>query len=259
MTCDPGPGRHLWRASGAAGDQGAAARIRRRSLIGASAALAAGSARAQAAQVDQLLVLAVDASGSIDAAEFALQRDGIAEALSHPFVIAAIRSKPIGAIGVAMVEWGAPGGAETVVSWMRIADTATADAAARAMREAPRSRQSYNAIGDAILHSTTLIAAAPWPAEEMTIDVSGDGPDMRSRVPAPEARDFAVSQGITVNGLAIEANSAWSSGVLARAYERGVIGGPGAFVMRADDRRDFARALRAKLIREIAARPGSPA
>jgi hypothetical protein len=75
---------------------------------------------------------------------------------------------------------------------------------------------------------------------------------MRSRLPAPDARDLAVAQGIVVNGLAIEAGSAWRDGALAAAYERSVIGGPGAFVMRAEDRRDFARAMRAKLIREIA-------
>jgi hypothetical protein len=35
-------------------------------------------------------------------------------------------------------------------------------------------------------------------------------------------------------------------------YEREVIGGPGAFVIVAETRADFARAMRAKLIREIA-------
>jgi len=228
--------------------------IARRTLI-AGSALGIAPARAQGASVDVLLVLAVDASGSIDADEFELQREGIAEALTHAVVLAAIASKPRGAIGVAMVEWGSPGGAATVVDWRRIGDATTARQAAAAIRQAPRSRQSYNAIGDAILHSAALIAAAPWPAEERTIDVSGDGPDIRSLIAAPEARDRAVAQGIVVNGLAIEASSSWSGGRLTAAYERDVIGGPGAFVQRAEDRRDFARALRAKLIREIATRP----
>jgi hypothetical protein len=232
--------------------------IPRRTLL-AGPALIAAPARAQSGTVDLLLVLAVDASGSIDADEFALQRDGIAEAIAHPAVLGAIRSRPQGVIGVAMVEWGSPGGAATVVDWLRVADAASAAAAATALRDAPRSRQSYNAIGDAILHATALIAAAPWRAEARTIDVSGDGPDIRSLIPAPEARDFAVAQGIVVNGLAIEASSAWSGGRLAAAYERDVMGGPGAFVMRAEDRRDFARALRAKLVREVAMHPGGAA
>jgi hypothetical protein len=158
-----------------------------------------------------------------------------------------------------MVEWGSPGGAATVVDWMRVADAASARAAAEAMRDAPRSRQSYNAIGDALVHAGALLATAPWRATERTIDVSGDGPDIRSIVPAPTARDALVAQGVVVNGLAIEAASSWRDGRLAALYERDVIGGPGAFVLRAEDRRDFARAMRAKLIREIASVPGDEA
>lgn len=232
------------------------ARFRRRAVLAAPSLLVAASGRTQGLVVDLLLVLAVDASGSIDPDEFALQREGIAEAIAHPAVLGAIRSKPRGAIGIAMVEWGSPGGAETVVDWLRVADAASAELAAGAMRDAPRSPQSFNAIGDALVHCGLLLEAAPWRAGERTIDLSGDGPDMRSRVPAPAARDALVSQGVVVNGLAIEVSSNWREGRLAALLERDVIGGPGAFVMRADDRRDFARAMRAKLIREIATGPG---
>jgi hypothetical protein len=224
----------------------------RRAVLAAPALLAARDAAAQGDAVDLLLVLAVDASGSIDPDEFALQRDGIAEAIAHPAVLGAIRSKPHGAIGVAMVEWGSPGGAATVVDWLRVADAGSAATAAAALRDAPRSRQSYNAIGDALVEAGALLAAAPWRAAERTIDVSGDGPDMRSHVPAQAARDALVAQGVVINGLAIEASSSWRDGRLSSLYERDVIGGPGAFVLRAEDRRDFARAMRAKLIREIA-------
>ena len=227
--------------------------MKRRALL--AAPLLAAPAAAQAPALDLLLVLAVDASGSIDADEFELQREGIADALSHPAVLAAIRSGRRGAIGVAMVEWGSPGGAATVVDWHRIEDAASAGTAAAAMRDAPRSPQSFNAIGDAITHSLALLDAAPWRAEARKIDVSGDGPDMRSHTPAPRAREAAVATGVVINGLAIEAGSNWRDGALAAAYERTVIGGPGAFVLRAEDRRDFARAMRAKLIREIAATP----
>jgi hypothetical protein len=152
-----------------------------------------------------------------------------------------------------MVEWGSPGGAATAVDWMMLRDAASAAALAEAIRAAPRTRQSYNAIGDAIAHAAALIAAAPYRAEEMVIDVAGDGPDMRSFVPATEARDAAVARGIVVNGLAIEVSPVTRRGEPLRVhYEREVIGGPGAFVMVAETRMDFARAMRAKLIREIA-------
>jgi hypothetical protein len=232
--------------------------IRRRGIL-AAPALAASAAAAQGGEVDTLLVLAVDASGSIDADEFALQREGIAEAIAHPAVLSAIRSRPRGAIGIAMVEWGSPGGAETVVAWMRVRDRSSAEAAALAIREAPRSRQAFNAIGDALVLAGTLLDGAPWRAAERTVDVSGDGPDMRSLAPAPMVRDALVARGVVINGLAIEVGSNWRDGRLAALYERDVMGGPGAFVMRAEDRRDFARAMRAKMVREVAAGPAGSA
>jgi hypothetical protein len=114
--------------------------------------------------------------------------------------------------------------------------------------EAPRSLQSWNAIGDAVDHAAALIDAAPWPATERVIDVSGDAPDMRGHRPIEAARRAAAARGIIVNALAIEGGRLG----LTRTYEETVIAGDGAFVMTADSRADFARAIRAKLIREIA-------
>lgn len=229
--------------------------MRRRDIVTLPGTLVTTGARAQALPtVDLLLVLAVDASGSIDADEFRLQREGYAEALTHPAVLAAITGKRRGAIAVAMVEWGSPGGAATVVDWMRVADTRSAQALAEAVIAAPRSRQSWNAIGDALDHCARIIGAAPFRAEEKVIDLSGDGPDLRSLRAATEARDDAVAAGISINALAVAAAGQVTrmGEPLAETYRREVIGGPGAFVVTAEDRRDIARALRAKLIREIA-------
>lgn len=229
--------------------------MRRRSLLALPGALAPAAAPAQPApELDLLLVLAVDASGSIDPDEFRLQREGYAEALTHPAVLAAITGKPRGAIAVAMVEWGAPGGAATVVDWMRVQDAASARALAEAVLDAPRSRQSWNAIGDALDHCARMLLAAPFRAAEKVIDLSGDGPDLRSLRPATAARDDAVAAGIAINALAVAAAGQVTryGEPLAETYRREVIGGPGAFVLTAEDRRDIARALRAKLIREIA-------
>ena len=219
---------------------------RRRALLAAPALLASGAA-AQPRQLDVLLVLAMDASGSIDEAEFRLQREGYAEALVDPAVVAAIRSRPNGAIAIAMLEWGTPGGSALVVDWMRVDNPASARAAAEALLTAPRSTQNYNAIGDAIHHASHLLREGPYTAEQMVIDISGDGPDMRSHRPAPVARDIVVRRGMVVNGLAIGP----AGGTLAEHYRRDVMGGPGAFVMEAESRRDLARALRAKLVREV--------
>ena len=205
-------------------------------------------ATAQDAAVDLLLVLAIDASGSIDGDEFRLQREGCAGALVHPAVLNAIGAGALGAIGVAMVEWGTPGGAATVVGWHRVDGAASAERLADAVMAAPRSPQSWNAIGDAVDHAAGLIAAAPWRAAERVIDVSGDGPDMRGLRLVQDASRDAAAQGITVNALAIEHNRPG----LGDTYRATVIAGDGAFVMTAKSRADFARALRAKLVREIA-------
>ena len=60
-------------------------------------------------------------------------------------------------------------------------------------------------------------------------------------------RDFAVLSGVTVNGLAIINDEPY----LEEYYRGHVIGGPGAFVMVADDYQDFVEAIRLKLLREL--------
>src|SRR4051812_13676268 len=55
-------------------------------------------------QVDLQLVLAVDASGSIDARRFELQRRGYADAFADPGVLQAIRSGPLQSIAVTMFQ-----------------------------------------------------------------------------------------------------------------------------------------------------------
>ncbi len=224
-------------------------------LAGALLATAPAPAQEAFMPVDTALVLAVDASGSITDGEFRLQREGIALAITDPDVIAAIRSGALQRLAIAYVEWGGPAMAQTMVGWMIVEDAASAEDFAAAVLAAPRSRQSYNAIGDAIDHAAALLAGCPCQPTRRVVDVSGDNPDHRSVRPAPVARDAAVAGGITVNALAIlEGDPIGLSGrpLLVETYESEVIGGPGAFVMAAETRRDFTRALRQKMVLEIA-------
>jgi hypothetical protein len=205
-------------------------------------------------RVDVALVLTVDASGSIDADEFLLQKQGIAGAVADPEVLSTIRSGRNGRIAIAYVEWGAPGGAQMMVDWMMVEDAASAAAFGEAVLSAPRSAQSYNAIGDAIDLAVKLFDACPCRPTRRVIDVSGDNPDNRSHLPAPLARDMAVAAGITVNALAIVQDGrlgADGKPWLVETYERTVIGGFGAFAIAANTRADFARALREKMVLEI--------
>lgn len=214
------------------------------------------AARAQGkAAVDVALVLAVDASGSISPAEFQLQKEGIAAAITNDEVLQAVTGGRHGRIAIAYVEWGGPANAQVVVDWMMVGDFGEATLFATTLLSAPRSSQSYNALGDAIALSTALIAACPCRPARRVIDISGDNPDNRSEIPAPLARDSAVAAGITVNALAILASGSGGADGnpwLVENYQANVIGGFAAFVMTASSRADFASALRQKMILEIA-------
>lgn len=221
-----------------------------------SGAVGAGPVRAQAdaPRVDVALVLAVDASGSIDAAEFQLQKEGIAQAIAAPEVLSTIGDGRHGRIAIAYVEWGSPGGARTIVDWMLVGGAADAAEFGQAVLAAPRSPQSYNAIGDAIDHAVKLLAACPCRPTRQIIDVSGDNPDSRSHLPGPLARDMAMASGVTINALAIVQDGRlgpqgrpW----LVETFEQTIVGGFGAFATAANSRADFARALREKMILEI--------
>ena len=78
----------------------------------------------------------------------------------------------------------------------------------------------------------------------------------------PRARD-ALAKGVTINGLVIlsERPLPWNPehtnppGGLANYYRENVIGGPGAFVVVAEDFKSFGQALISKLVAEIAELP----
>src|SRR4030095_3203755 len=175
-----------------------------RLALALACAICSGAAVAQDRQrVDVSLVLTVDASGSIDSDEFLLQKQGIAGAVANPEVLSTIRSGRNGRIAIAYVEWGAPGGAQMMVDWMLVEDAASAAAFGDAVLTAPRSVQSYNAIGDAIDLAVKLFEVCPCQPTRRIIDVSGDTPDPRTHPPPPRARTAAVAAGITINALAI--------------------------------------------------------
>jgi hypothetical protein len=98
------------------------------------------------------------------------------------------------------------------------------------------------------------------------IDVSGDGTNTNGLEPSV-ARDAAMALGITINGLVILSTQEmpwmpWHThppGGLDEYYRQNVAGGPGAFVMVAEDFNTFASAIINKLVREIADNGGSPA
>ena len=226
--------------------------MRRREFIAALALvvlLAPTPTGAAEAQVDLQLVLAVDASSSVNMYRFELQKKGYAAAFRNPRVLAAIRSGISQAITVTMHQWTGPRLQVHVVPWMVVKDEASAEALASAIENTPRKLfGGGTSISGAIDYSRLILAQSPFTATRRTIDVSGDGANNIGR-PARIARDEAVRDGITINGLPILSVEP----DLDTYYFENVIGGPGAVMVPADSYESFAEAILKKLIIEIAA------
>jgi hypothetical protein len=238
----------------------AALRLGKALLVLIFAAVAAFPAAAVAAEkVDLLLVLAADVSRSVDSGKFQLQRDGYAAAICDPRVLEAINSGRNGRIGVSFVEWSGSGSQRVLIDWTGIGNAEGAKGFGDRLLEAPRSFADRTSISGAIDFSMGQLAKAPFESERRTIDVSGDGTNNAGR-DVTLARDEALAQGVTINGLVIlsETPLAWNpdhtnpQGGLDNYYRTHVVGGTGAFVIVAENFASFGHAIIKKLIAEIA-------
>jgi hypothetical protein len=200
-------------------------------------------APARAAPVDWLLLL-IDASGSIDVAEYALQHEAYVRVLRDPEIVALLAGAQ-----VAIVEFAE--NPLVVVDW-------TADAPAAAEAYAAHSRAVETPGPD----STTGIARALATALAMldgrsgrrVIDISGDGPDNVDWLgPVWSQRDLARQIGIEINGLAIPT---LEEPEIDRYYAENVITG---FLRISREHADFERALWQKMSLEIAGASGDDA
>src|ERR1044071_9128253 len=140
---------------------------------------------------DILLVLAVDASGSVNQTRFELQRLGYADAFRSQQVLNAIRGGSTGSIAVTMVQWTGPAMQVQVVPWTLVKDAASALALADAIAAAPRQLfGGGTALSGAIDHAMLLLPNAPYRGLKRVIDISGDGSNNRGR-DVREGRDDA--------------------------------------------------------------------
>jgi hypothetical protein len=226
-------------------------------MLGWAAALPMDPASAQESlAVDLELVLAADGSGSIDATEMALQRDGYADAITSPEILDAITQGFDGRIAVTYVEWGGASSQHVIVPWTVIDGPESAEAFADALRTEPRQAFGWNSISNAIAFSQELIESNAIDGHRRVIDVSADSGNYGG-MPLPLARQNALQADITINGLAILCRDPECSGRPRRMdleayFAQEVIGGPGSFVVTVDDQRSFQDAVRQKLLLEIA-------
>lgn len=201
------------------------------------------------------LVLALDVSSSVDAAEDRLQREGLAAALLAPEVVeAALGGEPV---ALHAFEWS---GIRTQVpllpGWRLIEDEGDLRAVAEAVRGSRRSTVALpTAVGNALGFAADLLRDGP-PCDRQTVDVAGDGIANEGVEPATAYRIFPF-EGVTVNALVVGNPPGGGLGAgeegrrVARWYEAEVLRGPGAFSLVAEGYGDYERAMRIKLRREL--------
>jgi len=226
-------------------------------LTGTCIGVLVGIGTAFAEPVDLELVFAADGSGSIDNEELAFQRAGYAAAITDPVVLNAIRGGFHQKIAVAYVEWGSAFSQHTIVDWTVIDGPESAQRFADQLVAEPRAATGWNSISEAVAYSQNMMLTNAYEGGRMIIDVSADSGNYGGR-PMALARADAIAADIRINALVINKPGSGLPGLgpgsLADYFEREVIAGPGAFVIIAQNREEFADAILKKMILEVAGR-----
>lgn len=193
------------------------------------------------------LVLALDSSASVDRKEFQLQLSGLSAAFADPDVLRQVEAlKPFGA-AIAVVQWGAPGETRMVLPFTFIETGRDAKAFGFQISLIRRwMHASSTSIASGIEDSRVLLESNDYDGLRKIIDVSGDGMD-NSSADLDGARKRAAAVGITINGLPIMADDS----TLDIYYRERVIIGAASFIEPAFDFRDYVRAIKEKLLREL--------
>ncbi len=202
-----------------------------------------------AAECRLALVLALDVSSSVDAAEDQLQRGGVVAALISPDVEAAFfaADQPV---ALAVYEWSGRYNQEVLLDWTIIDSRAALVDAAEAIANSTRSHNDFpTAMGYALGYGANMLKRAPNCLRK-TIDMAGDGQNNEGFEPSVAYREFPFDE-VTVNGLVINAADYEGEVGLIAFYQGEVLHGPGAFMVIADGFEDYERAMRIKLEREL--------
>lgn len=217
----------------------------------ALALVLAGAAAGPLAAADcrLALVLALDVSSSVDEAEDALQRGGLASALIAPEVRAAFFAAPQ-PVALAAYEWSGRYNQEVILDWRMIDGPEALLEAARIIGTSRRSHNDFpTAMGHALGFGAGLLARAPACLSQ-TLDMAGDGENNEGFGPRLAYAEFPFA-GVTVNGLVVNAADYEAEVSLVEFYRTEVLHGPGAFLEVAQGFDDYEAAMRRKLEREV--------
>jgi Ca-activated chloride channel family protein len=204
--------------------------------------LAAAMPFGAAQSCETALILSMDVSNSVDAGEYRLQVEGLAMALSDP-EIAEILVRDNVALSV--IQWSGADHQTVSLDWVQMRSTLHVQSLAQKLRSLERAFVlSDTAPAEALAFALGHFAKAPS-CKRRGIDVSGDGtPNAGGET--RHMRQRAERAGVTVNALAIEGMGL----AISNFYRQQLITRDG-FVQMARGHRDFARAIREKILREI--------
>lgn len=207
-------------------------------------------------EVDLALALAIDISGSIDPEEAKLQREGYVKAFRDPVIVKAILGGPNGRIAVAYYEWSDAWVQRLLIDWALLDSEAAIAAFTERLSAAPISIARRTSISGAIRYAIPLFARSPYDATRKVLDISGDGSNNDGGL-VTDLRYEALKERIVINGLPIMNDRPNPFGFpsetdLDKYYLACVTGGPRSFVEVAHNFEDFPRAIRKKLLQEVA-------
>jgi hypothetical protein len=207
-------------------------------------------------QVDLALAMAIDISGSIDPDEAHLQREGYVQAFRDPVIVKAILGGSNGRIAVAYYEWSDAWVQRILIDWTLLDSEASIAAFASRLAAAPISIARRTSISGAIRYAIPLFGRSPYEAERKVLDISGDGSN-NDGAPVTDMRHEALKERIVINGLPIMNDRPNPFGFpseedLDKYYLACDTGGPHSFVEVARNFEDFPRAVRKKLLQEVA-------
>ncbi len=208
----------------------------------------------------QALAIGLDISGSVDAAEYRLQLDGLAGALLDPDVGAAFLGVPDVNVRLFIFEWGGLASQITLVPWIEIVSEQDLQNVAKVLRLNQRQAvKPSTALGQAILYGANALASQKdcW---RRTIDLSGDGESNSG--PQPDTiLGHPKLKGVTINAIVIGADAPPYSDIsqseiaqLSSYFRSRVILGPNAFVETAIEFSGFQDAMARKLLKELQTR-----
>lgn len=200
---------------------------------------------AQASRCGLALVFAIDVSSSVDARDYRLQMEGLANALRNPVVQQAVVDT--GGVLATAFEWSGRNQQVEIEPWrFLVAPSDIEDFAAGLETHQRRHTEFPTALGYAMGHAATIMRGAPLDCARRVIDVSGDGVNNEGFEPPLAYANFPFA-GVQVNALVI----AGANPDPVDYFTRNVLHGPGAFLEIAEGFDDYEEAMIRKLLREI--------